>query len=88
MVELLTPREAADRLGVSAKLLEAHRAELRGLPYIRLGRSIRYEVADIDGALALPDFKAFEDYRRRQVVADIRRRRRRRVRNRVKRGGK
>lgn len=75
MESLLTTKEAAQRLGVSPKVLTRHRTELRGLPYVRLGRSIRYTIEVIDNAAAFEPFHLIEVERRRQAIASIRRRR-------------
>jgi hypothetical protein len=83
MEYLLTPNEAAERLGISSRLLKMHREQLRGLPYVRVGRCIRYRMAD----LSLAD--NFLDLGRRRQKGDVRRRLRniRRL-NRRKTGGK
>jgi excisionase family DNA binding protein len=45
--ELLTPGEAAEYLGTTAAVLAQDRYQRRGLPYVRLGRRIRYRAKDI-----------------------------------------
>lgn len=78
---LLTTKEAAHQLGVSAKLLEHHRAEMRGLPYIRIGgKSIRYLIDDVQLARAFGALDFAEIKRRRRAVSEIRRRKNRRAR--------
>jgi hypothetical protein len=42
MPRLLTPREAAEALGKSPKWLEADRHSGPTIPFVRIGRSIRY----------------------------------------------
>ncbi len=50
---LLTPEQAAERMGLRPQTLAVWRTTGRyGLPYIRAGRLIRYAVADIDAFLA------------------------------------
>lgn len=44
---LLTPTELAQRWRISTRTLEAHRARGDGPPFIKCGRSIRYDVADV-----------------------------------------
>ncbi len=44
----LTETEAAARLGLKVATLRAWRNQSRGPAYVRLGRAIRYLVADID----------------------------------------
>ncbi len=46
--KLLTPEEVANILGVSANTLNVWRCTKRyNLPYIKLGRSIRYRYEDV-----------------------------------------
>ena len=46
---LLTPRETAERLGVTTATLSAWRTKKRYcLPYIKVGRHVRYRQTDID----------------------------------------
>jgi excisionase family DNA binding protein len=46
--QLLTPQEAADFLGVSEGTLAVWRCVNRyPLPYIRIGRNVRYDAADL-----------------------------------------
>jgi excisionase family DNA binding protein len=45
--ELLTPREVAEYLGTSESVLAVDRYHGRGLPYVRVGRRIRYRAKDI-----------------------------------------
>ncbi|MBF9029879.1 DNA-binding protein [Rhodobacterales bacterium HKCCE3408] len=42
MPRLLTPREAAEALGKSEKWLEADRHAGPSIPFVRIGRSVRY----------------------------------------------
>lgn len=52
-VELLTPAEAAARLGLKVGTLAVWRCTNRyPLPYYRAGRLIRYAAADVDAFLA------------------------------------
>jgi excisionase family DNA binding protein len=51
--KLLTPREAAELLGVPGSTLAHWRSERRGPPYIKLeGRLVRYRTADLEDYLA------------------------------------
>jgi len=46
---LLTPREVADRLGVSTTTLSTWRCTKRyPLPYVKVGRLVRYRLADVE----------------------------------------
>lgn len=44
---LLTQEEAAEILGVSKKWLERDRWAERRIPYVKIGRGVRYRAADI-----------------------------------------
>ncbi len=51
-VDLMTPEHAAHALGVSIRTLAAWRSGGRNtLPYIKVGRLVRYRAADIAGWL-------------------------------------
>jgi hypothetical protein len=45
--EFLTEKQLSKRHGRSIKTLQADRSRQRGIPFVRLGRSIRYRLADI-----------------------------------------
>ena len=46
---LLTPQDVADRLGVSTTTLATWRCTKRyPLPYVKVGRLVRYRVADVE----------------------------------------
>jgi excisionase family DNA binding protein len=55
----LTEAEAADRLGFKAETLRKWRAQGKGPAYLKLGRSIRYRLADVEAwelsGLVVPD---------------------------------
>lgn len=40
-------REAAQFLGVSPAFLEADRRRVRRIPYVKIGRAVRYDPADV-----------------------------------------
>jgi len=50
--ELLTTAAAATRLAISRATLPTWRALGKGPRYVRIGRAIRYRVADLDAFLA------------------------------------
>ena len=54
MLKLLTPAEVCAILGVKPRTLEDWRARRSGpeLPYVRLGRTVRYRAEDIDRIIA------------------------------------
>jgi predicted DNA-binding transcriptional regulator AlpA len=45
---LVNEHEAAKRTGKAVQSLRNDRHNRRGLPYVKLGRSVRYSLADID----------------------------------------
>jgi len=45
---LLTTAEAAERLGIRSELLTQWRYQRTGPPFHRLGRLVRYDLADIE----------------------------------------
>lgn len=50
MAKLLTPAQVAEKLSVAPRTLEDWRARGTGpsLPFVRLGRTIRYREEDVD----------------------------------------
>lgn len=50
--QLLTTEELAVFLGVSSQILKINRMTESGIPFIRLGRSIRYRLSDVETHLA------------------------------------
>jgi len=47
----LSPAEAACYLGCSKNFLDKDRFQLRRLPFTKLGRSIKYDIRDLDAHL-------------------------------------
>lgn len=47
-LELLNEKTAADRLGLSVHTLRAHRKRGIGIPWVCLGRTVRYRTADVE----------------------------------------
>ena len=45
--ELMTAQQVAHLLGVSTETLRKWRAKRKCLPYVRVGRHIRYRAADV-----------------------------------------
>ena len=58
---LLSQRSVAERLGVTERTMERWRAEGCGPPYLKVGRGIRYDEADV---------AAWLDARRRRSTSD------------------
>ena len=46
--QCLTEREVSSRTGLSLSTLRAHRFKRIGLPYIKIGRSVRYRAQDLE----------------------------------------
>ncbi len=51
VLELLTTQQAAARTGLSINTLLKHRKQNRGMPFVRLGRTVRYRTADVEAYL-------------------------------------
>jgi hypothetical protein len=45
---LLTESQLAQRWQISAKKLQADRCSGRGVPFVRIGRRVRYRLADVE----------------------------------------
>lgn len=52
MNQFLTPKQVAELLQLSERTLANQRCCGRGIPYIKLGRSIRYRISDIQELLS------------------------------------
>jgi len=52
VLELLTTEQTAARTGLSVNTLLKHRKQHRGLPFVRLGRTVRYRTVDVEAFLA------------------------------------
>ncbi len=46
--QCLTEQEVSARTGLSLSTLRAHRFKRIGLPYIKIGRSVRYRAQDLE----------------------------------------
>ena len=46
--QCMTEHEVAARTGLSLSTLRAHRFKRTGLPYIKIGRSVRYRAYDLE----------------------------------------
>lgn len=47
----LTAEEVAELTGLSRETLAQWRSQKRGIPYLKIGRAIRYDVADVQSYL-------------------------------------
>lgn len=45
--QLLTENQAAEQLGISPRTLQQRRRKEGGIPFIKLGRTVRYDIEDI-----------------------------------------
>lgn len=48
---LLTAQEVASLTGLSVETLAQWRSQRRGIPYLKIGRAVRYDVADVQSYL-------------------------------------
>jgi excisionase family DNA binding protein len=48
-VSLLTEKDVAKMLNVNVQTLRNWRFQGRGLPYMKLGRAVRYDAAEVSG---------------------------------------
>ncbi len=48
---LLTPEEVANLTGLSRETLAQWRSQKRGIPYLKVGRAVRYDPADVQAYL-------------------------------------
>ncbi len=48
---LLTTEEVADMTGLSRETLAQWRSQRRGIPYLKVGRAVRYDAADVQAYL-------------------------------------
>ena len=49
--KLLTPLEVAELTGLSTDTLAQWRSQRRGIPYLKIGRAVRYDPADVQAYL-------------------------------------
>jgi len=49
---LLSAEEVADLTGLSKETLAQWRSQKRGIPYLKIGRSVRYDAQDVQSYLA------------------------------------
>ena len=47
-MKLLTPEQVSEQTGIPLATLAQWRYRKRGLPYLRLGRLVRYDTADVE----------------------------------------
>jgi len=49
--DLLKPEEVANLTGLSQETLAQWRSQKRGIPYLKVGRAVRYDPADVQAYL-------------------------------------
>tara|TARA_R110000765_G_scaffold210493_1_gene315689 strand:+ start:138 stop:329 length:192 start_codon:yes stop_codon:yes gene_type:complete len=52
LTKLITESAAAEILNISVNTLKKHRCTKRGLPYVKIERRVRYDLADINRYLS------------------------------------
>jgi excisionase family DNA binding protein len=51
MNDLLRPEEVANLTGLSLETLAQWRSQKRGIPYLKVGRAVRYDPSDVQAYL-------------------------------------
>jgi len=57
---LLTEQELADLTKTSVKTLQGHRWQKVGIPYLKIGRAVRYRLEDVERYLDQAVVKTFQ----------------------------
>lgn len=63
-IDHFTERQLAERLGISVRTLQAQRQRGNGVPFVKLGRAVRYARSDVEQYL--------EQHRHRSTSEDRR----------------
>ena len=63
---LLTPEDVAGLTGLSMETLAQWRSQRRGIPYLKMGRSVRYDPADVQKYLEGCRVSVSDPHERRQ----------------------
>lgn len=50
-MQILTAEDVANLTGLSVETLAQWRSQKRGIPYLKIGRAVRYDLADIQAYL-------------------------------------
>ena len=66
LAELLTPEQVATITGLSIETLAQWRSQKRGIPYLKIGRAVRYDPADVQKYLEGCRVSVFGPQERRQ----------------------
>ena len=51
LTELLTPEEVSELTGLALDTLAQWRSQKRGIPYLKIGRAVRYDSAEVQAYL-------------------------------------
>jgi len=62
MSQLLNEREAACLLGCSQHKMQADRRKGSSVPYIKIGRSVRYRTSDLEAYIERQTFTSTSEY--------------------------
>lgn len=65
--ELLTAEHVASITGLSVETLAQWRSQKRGIPYLKIGRAVRYHPADVNAYLRGCRISVSERHERRQL---------------------
>ncbi len=65
--DLLTPDQVAAITGLSKETLAQWRSQRRGIPYLKVGRAVRYDPVDVQQYLAGCRVSVSEPNERRQI---------------------
>jgi len=65
--DLLTPDQVATLTGLSKETLAQWRSQRRGIPYLKVGRAVRYDPVDVQQYLAGCRVSVSEPNERRQI---------------------
>lgn len=66
--ELLTPLEVSQITGLSIETLAQWRSQKREIPYLKIGRAVRYDPVDVQTYLEGCRVSVFDSQERRQEI--------------------
>lgn len=64
--DLLTPEEVAEITGLSMDTLAQWRSQKRCIPYLKIGRAVRYDPAEVQAYLERCRVSVFDPHERRR----------------------
>jgi len=65
---LLTPKDVAELTGLSVETLAQWRSQKRGIPYLKVGRAVRYDPVDVQKHLEGCRVSVSDPHERRQKI--------------------